>query len=45
MLDVWQEYVPDDCDHVDIENPEWLRNVSEVDVLRRGPDDPIKLKW
>ena len=45
MLDVGEEDVPDDGDDVDIEDPEGLRNIPEVDVLGRRPDHPVELKY
>ena len=43
MLDFGEEDIPDDCDNVDVENSIGLRNPHEVDVLRRGPNAPVKL--
>ena len=44
MLDVGQEDVPNDGDHIDVENSECWRNHGEVDVLRWWPNAPVKLE-
>ena len=43
VFDFGEEDIPDDCDNVDVENSIGLRNPHEVDVLRRGPNAPVKL--
>ena len=44
MLHVAEEDVPDDGDGVDVGDAVLGRHVDKVDVLRRRPDAPVKLR-
>lgn len=45
MLHEWEEHVPDEGHKIHVDNPKRLGYKSEIDILARRPDHPIKLKF